>query len=221
MKTSNKLFVIGTIYLPAMLILMFFPQIQSFYEYYVPLNTFVLAPLFIASEPDMFEKIKQQDGSTCFVTPSNNEYCFKAPRGDENFRVSHPLGSNGITGEMHFEPVRNATGYWTMSSIIPTSNSTATITFSDNSDRYPSETLARWHITEKFEFSKTVEKYDTFVAYCVDNGKYVEIIQYMGVFTIQGTDYVATWHVGATSEKGITCKYPEIIRHSFGHDFGI
>jgi hypothetical protein len=35
------------------------------------------------------------------------------------------------------------------------------------------------------------------------------------------TDYVATWHIGANSERGITCKYPQVIQYSFGHDFGI
>ncbi len=49
----------------------------------------------------------------------------------------------------------------------------------------------------------------------------MEIMQYMGIVTIDEIDYVATWHMGASSEKGITCKYPEIIQNSFGHDFGI
>jgi hypothetical protein len=46
-------------------------------------------------------------------------------------------------------------------------------------------------------------------------------MQYLGIFTVDETDYVATWHVGATSDPAITCKYPEIIQQSFGHDFGI
>jgi len=122
---------------------------------------------------------------------------------------------------MHFEPVNNADGYWTMSDIVPISNNTAIITFSDNGDRYPPKTLAGWHITEEFEFTRTVEKYDTFVSYCSNDGKYISIMQYMGILTVEETDYVATWHVGAISEQGITCKYPEIIQYSFGHDFGI
>ena len=202
------------------MILLFYPQIQNFYEYSVPLNSFVLESLNENSTPDTFERIKHQEGSMCFTT-SNNEYCFSAPRGGGDFKFSHPVGSNGITGEMHFEPAHNATGYWTMRSIEPMPDDVAVITFSDNSDHYPDETLARWHITDTFEFAKTVKKYDTFVAYCADNGKYIEIMQYMGVFTIQGNDYVTTWHVGATSEIRIACKYPEIIQNSFGHDFGI
>ena len=46
-------------------------------------------------------------------------------------------------------------------------------------------------------------------------------MQYMGIITIDEIDYVATWHIWASSEKGITCKYPEIIENSFGHNFGI
>ena len=46
-------------------------------------------------------------------------------------------------------------------------------------------------------------------------------MQYIGVITVENTDYVVTWHMDADSEQGITCKYPEIIQYSFGHDFGI
>lgn len=221
MNSVNKLFVFSVILVVVLLISINYSMIHDFYTYSVSLKNFAIEKLDVSSDPDLFEKIKQQEGSTCFVTQSSNEYCFKAPRGDEDFRVSHPLGSNGITGEMHFEPADRADGYWTMSSIVPISNSTAIITFSDNSERYPSETLAKWHIDEKFEFKRTVEKYDTFVSYCANDGKYIEIIQYLGIFTVEDTDYVATWHVGATSEQGITCKYPEIIQKSFGYDFGI
>jgi len=185
------------------------------------LKTFAAEPMTFQYEPDRFQKIKELDDSTCFVTPTNNEYCYKLPRGDENFRSSHPLDSNGISGEMHLEPANNATGYWTMSSITPISEDSAIITFSDNSDRYPPETLARWHITEEFEFSRIVEKYDTFVSHCNVDGKSMEIMQYLGSLTVEETDYVATWHIAVYSDQGITCKYPEIIQQSFGVDFGI
>ena len=122
---------------------------------------------------------------------------------------------------MHFEPIKNATGYWTMKKIVPVSDNAAVFTFSDNADRYPRKTLAGWNIDEKFEFTRILQKYDTFVSHCSNDGKRIEIIQYAGIFTVEDTDYVATWHVGASSNKGITCKYPEIIQYSFGHGFGI
>lgn len=221
MNTVNILFVINTIFVSLLLISLNYPAITDFYTYSVPLNNFVIEPFGIFSDPDKFQKIKQQDDSTCFVTPSNNEYCYESPRGDEDFKFSYPVGSNNISGEMHFEPVNNADGYWTMSAIVPISINTAIITFSDNNDRYPPETLTRWHIVEEFEFTRTIEKYDTFVSHCSNDGKHIEIMQYMGIITVEETDYVATWHMGANSEEGITCKYPEVIQYSFGHDFGI
>lgn len=217
---SNVLLAISVVVVGTILISINYSAISDFYTYSVPLKNFVVEKFAYASDPDQFEKVKQEKDSTCFITSSNNEYCFKKPRGDEEFRVSYPVGSNGISGEMHFEPADNTNGYWTMSSIVPVSNTSAVITFSDNSDRYPSQTLATWHIDEKFEFTRTVEKYDTFVAYCTNDGRHVEIIQYMGTFTVDDTDYVATWHVGANSEHGITCEYPQIIQHSLKHNFG-
>jgi|APSaa5957512535_1039671.scaffolds.fasta_scaffold12176_7 hypothetical protein len=221
MNSVNILFVISTIMIPLLLISLNYSTIHDFYTYSLPLNNFVLNDRAIPSDPDRFQRIKQQEDSTCFVTPSNNEYCYEAPRGGEDFKSTHPSGSNGVNGEMHLEPLHNITGYWTMSSMTPISDIAGIITFSDNSEHYPEKTLARWHVTEEFEFTKTVEKYDTFVAFCSDNGKNMEIMQYMGIITIDEIDYVATWHIWASSEKGITCKYPEIIENSFGHNFGI
>lgn len=221
MNAVNTLFLISTIMVPLLLISLNYEHISDFYNYSVPLNSFVIEQWPVPSDSNTFQTIKQQDDSTCFTTPSNNEYCYKLPRGDEDFRVSHPFGFNGINGEMHFEPASNATGYWTMSKIVPISDSTGIITFSDNSDRYPPNTLAGWHITEEFEFTQTVEKYDTFVSHCSNNGKHIELMQYMGIITVEETDYVATWHMGANSEQGISCMYPQIIQNSFGHDFGI
>ena len=221
MNGVNVLFVISCIFVPLLLISLNYDSISDFYTYSIPLNDLVVEQFAFPSDPDRFQRIKQQEDSTCFVTPSDNEYCFEKPRGDEDFRFSHPIGSNGVSGEMHFEPVNHADGYWTMSSIIPISNDTVTITFSDNSDRYPDETLANWHITEEFEFTRTLEKYDTFVSHCSGNGKYVTLMQYLGIFTVDETDYVATWHIGTISDPEIICKYPEIIQQSFGHDFGI
>ena len=34
-------------------------------------------------------------------------------------------------------------------------------------------------------------------------------------------NYVTTWHARAEFGRGALCKYPEIIRHNFGHGFGI
>ena len=221
MNAVNTLFVISTIMVPLLLISLNYESISDFYTYSIPLKTFAAEPMTFQYDPDRFQRIKELKDSTCFLAPTNNEYCYKLPIGDDDFRYSHPLDSNGISGEIHLEPVNNATGYWTMSSIAPISNTTAIITFSDNGDRYPPVTLARWNITEEFEFTKIVEKYDTFVAHCSVDGKSMEIMQYMGSLTVEGTEYVSTWHVMVSSDQGITCKYPQIIQQSFGVDFGI
>lgn len=133
---------------------------------------------------------------------------------------------------MHLEPVSRAVGYWAMSKIVPISETAAIITFSDSPDLYSQGIIAFSDgagfdeasgpsTPEEFEFAKTVEMYDTFVSNCRNGGKVLDIVQYVGVVTVEDTDYVATWHVHAESEQGIPCSYPEIIRHSFGHDFGI
>ena len=60
------------------------------------------------------------------------------------------------------------------------------------SDRYSDEFLSRLHIVEKYDFKRIVEKYDTFVAYCSDGGKSLQIMKYLGTINVEGTDNVAT-----------------------------
>lgn len=221
MNSIDTLFVISAIMVPLLLISLNYESISDFYTISVPLDTFAAVPMDFPYDPDRFSRIKGLADSTCFVTPTNNEYCFKFPIGDEEFRSSHPISKNGISGEMHFEPANNSTGYWSMSKIVPISDDSAIITFSDNSDRYPPETLARWLIDEEFEFTRTVEKYETFVSHCAGDGFHMEVMQYLGLFTVEETDYLATLHVSVSSEEEIACKYPQIIQASFGVDFGI
>jgi len=79
-----------------------------------------------------------------------------------------------------------------------------------------------YEITDEFEFSAIIEKFDTFIAKCNNSeGTSVTIVQYLGITTIGDTEYFVTWHTIANSESGIACDYPQIIQYSFGHDFGI
>jgi len=221
MNSVDTLFVISAIMVPLLLISLNYESINDFYNIAQPLNDFVLDDWISSNYPDRFQEIKELDDSTCFVTPTNNQYCYKKPKGGEDFKSTHPIGDNGISGELHLEPLHNITGYWTMKDITPINQDSAVITFSDNSERYPNDTLDRWHVTEEFEFTKTVKKYDTFVAICSNNGKNLEVMQFLGIITIEKVDYVATWHIGAASENAVNCKYPQIIQASFGVDFGI
>ncbi|WP_316504235.1 hypothetical protein [Nitrosopumilus sp.] len=184
-----------------MLISLNYSAIVDFYTYSVPLNKFTVEQVGYSEDPNRFQRISQQGDSTCFVTPSSNEYCYEKPKGNKEFRFSHPAGSNGINGEMHFDPANNAKGYYTMSSITPISNNTGIITFSNKCHDYSDESMSQWQFTEDFEFTRTIEKYDTFVTLFSNNGKYVEIIRYMGIITVDELDYVATWHVGAYLAK--------------------
>ena len=220
MNSVDTLFVISAIMVPLLLISLNYESISDFYNIAQPLNDFVLDDWISSNYPDRFQEIKELDDSTCFVTPTNNQYCYKKPKGGEDFKSTHPIGDNGISGELHLEPLHNITGYWTMKEITPINQDSAVITFSDNSERYPKNTLDRWHMTE-FEFTKIIKKYDTFVAICSNNGKNLEVMQFLGIITIEKVDYVATWHIGAASENAVDCKYPQIIQASFGVDFGI
>lgn len=207
--------VVGTILLSAN-----HAAISDFYAYSVPYNDFAVAHMVYSLDPDSFQMTKQQQGSACFVTPSNNEYCYKSPNTTGNFLTTYIVGSNGIDGEMHLYPVNNVSRHWAIAKIVPVSETVGVITFSY------AASLGYGNLNdpdppEEFEFTKTVTRYDTFVTNCRADGIVVDIVQYLGVVTVEGAEHVAIWHVHAESERGIPCKYPEIIKHSFGHDFGI
>ena len=218
---TNLLLAVSAVAVGAVLFSVNHATINDFYAYSVPYNDFAVAHMAYSSDPDSFQLTKQQQGSACFVTPSNNEYCYKRPHSVGDVLITYIVGSNGIDGEMHLEPVGRAIGYWAIGKMIPVSDAIGVITFSDNTSLYHDGALSRSNMSVEFEFTETVERYDTFVANCRNGGKVVDIVQYLGVVTVEGTGYVATWHVHAESDRGIPCKYPEIIKHSFGHDFGI
>jgi hypothetical protein len=221
MKTSNKLFVISTIYVPLMLVLLFYPQINDFYTYSVPLNNVVVWDSDVVPDLDEFAKIHEKKDSTCFTTPAGNHFCYEKPR----FSDSSPQGisivrsnTTGTFGELHAEPTDRGFSYFTMKNMTQINGDTAMITFGDR-DGYVKNRISKMAI---FEFSKTVEKFDTFVSDCNnDENTRVTIIQYLGVSTIDDKDYFITWHTGGDLENPINCDYPQIIKHSFGHDFGI
>ena len=217
---TNLLLAISAVAVGAVLLSVNHAAISDFYTYSVPYNDFVVAYMAYSSDPDRFQLTKQQQDSTCFVAPSGNEYCYERPSDLWDFRITYLFGSNGIDGEMHLDPVDGAVGVWAIERMVPVSETVGVITFSDDAS-IGHGSLNRYDPPEEFEFTETVERYDTFVANCRNGGEVVDIVQYLGVVTVEGAEYVATWHVHAESERGIPCKYPEIIKHSFGHDFGI
>lgn len=212
MKTSNKLFVICTIYVPIMVIALLYPQIHDFYTYSVPLNDFTI-DRWMYSQPDYLSSIQNKDGTACFTAPSKHLFCYRNPRMSENSGVSYITSDVGIDGELHFERIDNDDSYFTMKKITRIHDDTAKITFADKGYS---------EISNKFEFTTIVQKYDTFIAECSNSeGTSADLVQYLGVTVIDGVDYFVTWHTLVSSEKGIACDYPQIIKYSFGHDFGI
>ena len=67
-----------------------------------------------------------------------------------------------------------------------------------------------------------MQKFRTFITNCSNyEGTSANLIQYLEVTTIDGVDYFMTWHTLVSSETGIACDYPHIIKASLKHDFEI
>ena len=130
--SANLLLAISAVAVGAVLFSANQAAISDFYAYSVPYNDFAVVHMAYSPDPNSFQLTKQQQGSSCFVTPSNNEYCYEYPRNVGDFLVTYIIGSNGIDGEMHLEPVGHATGYWAISKMVPVSETIGVITFSDN-----------------------------------------------------------------------------------------
>lgn len=220
MNNVDVLFVISAILVPLMLISLNFSAISDFYEYSVPMNSLVLEPSF-SYEEDRFEKTKQEKDSQCFTTLKNNLFCYAKPRfHSKSMMISYVIGTSGINGELHFDPIDMGIRYFTMKNMTIISGDTALVTFADNDYRVGNEKRVDYQITDNFEFSTVIEKFDTFIAKCNNyEGTGVTVVQYLGVERIDNIDYFLTWHLPAHSENGIPCKYPQIIQHSLNHNF--
>jgi hypothetical protein len=220
MNGINILFVISCIFIPLLLISINYDSISNFYAYDVPLNSFVLESNFLF-EQDRFQEIYQNKDSQCLTTLNNNLFCYEKPRlHSETMLISYVIGTNGINGEMHLDPVDVGVGYFTMKNMTGISGDSAMITFADNDYKVGNKNRVDYEITDKFEFDTIIEKFDTFIAKCNNyEGTSVTIVQYLGVDTIDGNDYFLTWHMLASSEQGVTCDYPQIIQHSLKHNF--
>lgn len=169
-----------------------------------------------------FNKIKNMEGSTCITTPSKNYFCYSKPRMFENGGVSYISDPNGIEGELHFSQVGKEGGfYFTMKNMTKINDNEAMIIFSDKNYRIGNDTSTIYEINDKFEYSTTIKKFDTFISNCSDyKGNHVNVVQYLGTKTIGGVEYFITWHTLGDAKNGIDCKYPDIIKYSLRHHFG-
>lgn len=217
---SNLLFIISVAMVFTITFSLNYGTISDYYKYAVPLNTLVPNPNFFMDNQDRFQAISNHEESNCFMTRNENLFCYNKPRGlsDDGILISYVIGKNGIDGEMHFDPVENGTSYFLMSNISKGKDESAIITFADKGYKVGADAHAS--LSGGFEFSAKVEPFDTFVSHCnTGEGKSVTIVQYLGIKTVDGKEYFATWHMPADSKDGVACDYPQIIKHSLGHNF--
>lgn len=219
MKDSNKLFIFSIILVMSLLISINYSAIHNFYTYSVPLNNLKIERN-VYSGNHTFQEIQNMEGTSCFITPSQNHFCYVKPRMRDGYGISYVIGSNKVDGEMHIDPVSTGVSYFTIKNMTRLNNDDAIITLSDKDYRIGNETITSYKITDKFEYSRIIKKFNSFISHC-DNyeGTVVTIVQYLGVTTMDGIDYFMTWHTTATSDHGIKCDYPQIIQYSFEHDF--
>lgn len=221
MKSVNALFVISSVLVPLLLISLNYSAIDDFYSYSVPLNSMTIDTGTFSDDPEIFHKTLNKKDSTCFTTLNGNFFCYESPRIYENSAISYVRGVSGIEGELHFDPIERGVGYFTMKNMTVISGDTALVTFADKDYRVGNSERSTYGITDNFEFSAIIEKYDVFIAKCNHyDGTSVTIVQYLGIVTVNDIEYFATWHTPASLDVGVKCKYPEIIQHSLNHNFG-
>lgn len=211
---------ISAIMVPLLLISVNYSAIQDFYKFSVPLDSLELSKDF-QDAPEQFERAKNSENSTCFTTPSMNEFCYEKPIIHDETGTSYLVGNNmGFDGgHMHFDKVNPGTSWFTIKNIKEMEDDSALITFGDRDDKV---TGSFFTSSEDFEFTATVNKFDTFVSHCNDeDGTNVRVVQYLGIQTIDDVDFFVTWHTSADLRTPIACEYPEIIQHSLSHDLGI
>ena len=217
---NNFLLVFSVLMVFAILIVVNYNAINDFYKFSVPLNSLELSKDF-QDTSEQFEKIKNLESSTCFTTPSMNEFCYEKPRMQGKTGTSYLVGNNiGFDGgHMHFDKVNPGTSWFTIKNIKEMENDSVLITFGDRDGKV---TGSFFTSSEDFEFIATVNKFDTFVSHCnKEDGTNVRVVQYLGIQTIDDVDFFVTWHTSGNLQTPIVCEYPEIIQHSMNHDFGI
>jgi len=125
-----------------------------------------------------------------------------------------------MEGEIHFDPIDIGATYFLMLDMTLISDDQATISFTDKNYRIGNNQETLYEIDDDFEFTTTVEKFDTFISHCGNyEGTAVTLVQYLGIKEINGNDYFLTWHTTARSEQGIACNYPQIIQYSLDYNF--
>jgi len=223
MNGVNVLFVLSCIFVPLLLISINHSAIDDFYKYSVPLNKAKIITNFLP-QPNQFQSVFDEKDSTCFTTPSMNQYCYKKPRiydeQDKDHLFSFIVGDNGISGEIHFDRVGLEGGIFTIKNMKLIDENTALFTFADKDYSIGNKDRTTYEIIEDFEFTTIVKKYDSFITHCGNfDGTGATIAQYLGTTSIGGVEYFLTWHTVIVPEDRFQCKYPQIIQYSLDYNF--
>jgi len=218
MNGVNVLFILSCIFVPLLLISLNYSTIDDFYKYSVPLKNMVISKYTDISIT--FQEVMDRD-SECFTTLNENLFCYLMPTMyAPGHGASFVKGESGIEGEIHFDLSDVGVSYFTMKNMTLISDNTALVTFADKNYGVGNKDETTYEITEKFEFSTVIKKFDTFIVKCNDyEGTSVTLVQYLGIDTIDGIDYFLTWHTSGDLKNPITCDYPQIIQHSLKHNF--
>jgi len=169
MNGVNVLFVISCIFVPLLIISLNYSAISDFYTYSVPLNKATIIPNFPPTSNE-FQNVRDEKDSTCYTTPSMNQYCYKKPKIRDEQNKDHLssfiVGNNGINGEIHFDRIGLEGGMFTITNKVLVDENTLLITFADKDYHIGSGDRTTYEITENFEFTTTVKKYDSFITHC-------------------------------------------------------
>lgn len=158
--------------------------------------------------------------SICFTTPSMNKFCYPTPTMHGTVGLSKIIGSDPESddGEVHFDNVNGGDFFYSIKNMKQADADSVLVTFGDKEGYVGGVSPT----SESFEFSITLEKFDTFASHCNDNeGTNVTVVQYLGIETIDDNDYFVTWHTEIDLEEPTTCVHPEIIQNSLNYDFGL
>jgi hypothetical protein len=223
MNNTNSLFVISVIMVSLLLISLNHSTLENFYVFSTSLNKAEIIPNFSTTSNE-FQNVHDEKDSTCHTTPSMNQYCYKKlkihDKQDKDHLSSFITGNNGINGELHFDRVGSGGGIFTIKNMVLSDDNSALITFADKDYRIGNKDQTTYEIVEDFEFTTTIEKYDSFITHCGNfEGTGATIVQYLGIATIDDVDYFLTWHTVIVPEDKFQCKYPEIIQYSLKHNF--
>ena len=140
---------------------------------------------------------------------------------DTHFTVTAPLQHAvqlDYIGEYHYIPVNDTQSYiGVVSRVNAIGEDHIEVQFADNGIF-----VGPYRIPE-FEHTQTIRKGDVFVEMCLncDSGTSLGLLTYVGIEEYDGRDYYKFFRTSADVDKGLQCKYPQVIIESLKTDLDI